>query len=291
MICDAHVHVGSIGDPRTPRGFGAAEITSVLRAHGVSEFIFSSLGSQTGRPFEAIVRDALETKAAFGAGAHAFCWLSGRFFDTDPELKALDGGLWEGVKLHERETPWVKERPGDLERILSILEERGMPVQFHTGEDEGCRPSEILPFVKRHPRLRADFAHCRPCGETIACLKECPNLFADTAFMSPEHYPELVAAGVEDRVMFGTDFPLLAGRAGKPFSVLYGRELGAAWRAGYPEAVMAGNFRRFLGTAGKARRRRQDFSRRVPGLAKTTNRKRHEMNGKRTNQPKKEAGA
>lgn len=251
MICDAHVHVGRVGDLRTPRKYPPAEIAGILKEHGVSEFFFSSMNSQAGLPFTRIEKDATDTIDAFGFGAHAFYWLAGRFYDADPELKALDSGIWDGVKLHELETPWVKERPNDLDRILSILEERDVPVQFHTGEDPGCYPHELLPFVKRHPRLRVDFAHCRPYVETIACLKECPNLFTDTAFMLPEHYPELVAAGVEDHVMFGTDLPIQGGYSDEPIAVLYGRELAAVRSAGYSDAVMSGNFRRFLsGTPG-----------------------------------------
>lgn len=249
MICDAHVHVGDLGDDRTAREFKPAEIAAILKAHGVSEFIFSSMNAQKGLPFEVIERDAVETKEAFGDGAHAFLWLAGRFYDADPELKALDSGIWDGVKLHEKETPWVKERPQDLDRILAILEERGIPVQFHTGEDVGCYPHELLPFVKRHPRLRVDFAHCRPCKETIDCLTDCPNLFTDTAFMPPEHYPELVAAGVEDRVMFGTDLPIQAGFYEGTLDELYANDLEGAKEYGYSEAVMSGNFHRFLGTA------------------------------------------
>ena len=251
MICDAHVHVGQLGDTRTKRNFPPEEIAAILKRQGVAEFIFSSMNAQAGRPFDVVERDAVETKAVFGPGAHAFYWLAGRFYDADPEIKALDSGIWEGVKLHELETPWVKERPGDLDRILSILEERGIPVQFHTGEDKGCYPHELLPFAKRHPRLRIDFAHCRPVRETIDCLKDCPNLFTDTAFLLPEHYPELVAAGVEDRVMFGTDLPIQAGFYEGTIDELYRNDLEGAREYGYSEAVMSGNFRRFLGGVGE----------------------------------------
>lgn len=248
MICDAHVHVGDLGDDRTAREFKPAEIAAILKRQGVDEFIFSSMNAQKGLPFEVVQRDAVETKEAFGAGAHAFLWLAGRFYDADPAITALDSGIWEGVKLHEKETPWVKTRPRDLDRILSILEERNVPVQFHTGEDAGCFQHEILPFVKRHPRLRVDFAHCRPCKETIDCLMDCPNLFTDTAFMPPEHYPKLVAAGVEDRVMFGTDLPIQAGFYEGTLDELYANDLEGAKEYGYSEAVMSGNFHRFLGT-------------------------------------------
>ena len=84
-ICDAHVHVGDIGDARSVKDFKSAEIASILKRHGVDEFIFSSMNAQRGLSFEAIERDARETTAAFGAGAHAFYWLAGRFYDADPK--------------------------------------------------------------------------------------------------------------------------------------------------------------------------------------------------------------
>ncbi len=246
MICDVHVHVGHPGGGRLPPEASPGFVAGLLKTCGVDEFIFSSLDSQLGAPFGVVEREAVETKAAFGEGAHAFLWLTGRFFDADPELKMLDSGLWEGVKLHGKETPWLEDRPGDLERILSVLEERGLPVQFHAGEDAGCRPRELLPFVRRHPGLRADFAHCRPCGEAIRCLREWPPLFADTSFMAPELYPQFVAAGVADRLMFGTDFPAHAARyEGNP-GELYGNDVAGAREYGYSDAVMHGNFHRFL---------------------------------------------
>lgn len=246
MICDAHVHVGSPASGRLPPEAAPGFVAGLLKGRGVDEFIFSSLDSQLGASFGVVEREAIETKEAFGEGAHAFLWLAGRFFDADPDLGMLDSGLWEGVKLHGKETPWLKERPRDLERILSVLEERGLPVQFHAGEDAGCYPHELLPFVLRHPGLRADFAHCRPSGEAIRCLRECPRLFADTSFMAPELYPAFVAAGVADRLMFGTDFPAhVACYEGSPAD-LYGNDIAGAREYGFSETVMCGNFHRFL---------------------------------------------
>ena len=227
-------------------------VASVLKRCGVGEFIFSSISSQRHATVAEVECEVRETQAAFGLGAHPFYWVTGPFYEADPDFKILDKGMFEGVKIHELETPWVKERPKDLERILSVLEERDVPVQFHSGEGDGCYPHELLPFVKRHPKLRVDFAHCRPCKEMIECLKECPNLFTDTAFMLPEHYPVLVSAGVERQVLFGTDLPIQAGfypwsseDAGAALEDFYRKELDAVRAAGYSEEVMSRNFMRF----------------------------------------------
>ena len=217
------------------------------------EFIFSSISCQRHVTIAEVEREARETQAAFGPGAHPFYWVTGPFYDADPDFTILDKGLFEGVKIHELETPWVKEHPKDLDRILSILKERDVPVQFHSVEDPGCLPHELPPYARRHPKLRIDFAHCRPHKEMIECLKECPNLFTDTAFMPSEYYSELIAAGVESQVLLGTDLPIQGGFSdwadddvAKALENFYRKELSAVCAAEYSEAVIGRNFKRYL---------------------------------------------
>ena len=260
MICDAHIHVGRyyrLVDAetldRSDFYYEPKVVADVLKRCGVDDFIFSSISCQRHISIAEVEREASETQATFGHGAHPFYWVTGLFYDADPDFKILDKGLFEVVKIHELETPWVKERPRDLDRILSVLEEHDVPVQFHSGEDTGCFPHELLPFAKRHPKLRIDFAHCRPYKEMIDCLKECPNLFTDTAFMPPEHYSELVAAGVETQVLFGTDLPIQGGfyewtdgDVAKALEHFYRKELSSVCSSGYSNTVMSGNFKRYL---------------------------------------------
>ncbi len=246
MICDGHVHVGTPGVGDIPPEASPRFVADMLLKYHVAEFIFSSLSAQFGASLEVLEREAHETKDSFGDGAHAFLWLTGSLYEADPDLKALESGLWDGVKLHGKETSWATERPKQLERIVAICEDRSFPIQFHTGEDEGSLPHEILPFVMRHPRLRADFAHCRPLGDAIRCLRECPWLFADTSFMPPENYAALVNAGVSDRVMFGTDFPTHVQFYEGTARELYANDLEGSREYDYSEAVMSGNFFRFL---------------------------------------------
>ena len=255
MICDAHVHVGwyyrSNGGEENGKGldcyYSPQLISNILKASGVEEFIFSSLSCQCQDAIDIVEQEALEVVAIFGEGAHPFYWCTGALYDFDPYFKVLDKGIWQGVKIHELETPWVKKRPRDLDRMLSVLEERNVPVQIHTGEFEGCYPLELLPFVLKHPQLRVDFAHCRPHKETISCMKMCPNLFTDTAFMPVEYYKELVDAGLEDRVLFGTDFPIQGAYYKGELKNLYEQELARVINAKYSEKTLSRNFHTFLG--------------------------------------------
>ena len=130
MICDAHVHIGryykyalGAGDrDRVDFYYSPRFIAEIVKDAGVSEFIFSSISCQQCISTEEAEREAQAAVEAFGTGAHPSLWIAGPSFDKDPAIKALDSGIWHGVKMHELETPWVKSRPKDLERILSILE-------------------------------------------------------------------------------------------------------------------------------------------------------------------------
>ena len=247
MISDAHVHVGYFTRKgyEQPFYYSPRRIASILKRCGVSEFIFSSSSAHFGvTDTEAIHNEARETKKEFGKGAHAFCWLSGHMFEVDRKLSFLDSGLYDGVKLHELETPW-STRPRDLDYIFSILEERNIPLQIHIGEDPGCFPGAYLPYVRQHSGLRVDFAHCRPGQATVDAMKECPNLFTDTAFMPVERIELLFANGVADRVMFGTDLPVMQAYYDIQLTAYY-RKLVKEFQKFADDGIMFANFKRFL---------------------------------------------
>ena len=78
--------------------------------------------------------------------------------------------------------------------------------------------------------------------------------------MPAEYYPELVAAGVESQVMFGTDLPIQGGfydwvdnDVSKSLEQFYRKELAAVRAAEYSDAVMSENFKRYLTSQRKRR--------------------------------------
>ena len=140
-MCDAHIHVGRYYRMTNAEVFDRRDfyyepkiVAEVLKRCDMDEFIYSSISCQRHVTIAEVEREARETQAAFGPGAHPFYWVTGPFYDDDPDIKILDKGLFESVKIHGLETPWVKDRSKDLDRILSVLEERDVPVQFHSGD-------------------------------------------------------------------------------------------------------------------------------------------------------------
>ena len=211
MFCDAHVHMGYYSRKGCfePFYYSPRRILGMLGRCGVEEFIVSSTCAQVESiGIDAIVREAREMKRLAGKRAHVFFWLSGHLYDEAHKMKWLKSGLFEGIKLHEGETPWMQRRRGDLQRVLAAAEINDLSVMFHSDQNEWCRPSRLAKIAHAHPTLRFSFAHCRPMAEMAKVVAECPNVWTDTAYMAFDEFPKLRDYDWHGRLMFGTDLPV-----------------------------------------------------------------------------------
>ncbi len=224
---DAHVHVGyysRIGREE-PFYYSPRRVVGVLRRCGVEDFIVSSTCAQVRCiPLADILREAREMRRVAGACAHQFFWLTGQFYDVDRELKVLDAGLYEGLKLHELETLWMGARRRDLERVLAIAEERRLPVQFHCGP-EPCSPCALAKMAAKFPSVNFDFAHCSPMDEVAEVMADLPNVWADLAWLADEAWARLGDYDWHGRLLFGSDFPAYHAKKRGTFTGLYRKTL------------------------------------------------------------------
>jgi len=245
-MSDAHVHMGYY--PRAgfdePFYYSPRRIVGLMDRCCVDEFVVSSTCAQVaGISIGDMIREAQEMKRLAGRRAHVFCWISGRMFDEDPQLSFLDCGFYEGIKLHEGETAWNRERSDDLARILSEAQTRRWPVQFHCGESEGMRPIELARWAERFPTVNFDFAHCRPMGEMAQVIARHENVFTDCSYMPADMMPRLRDFDWRGRLMFGSDFPAYHTREENGFSRRY-RTIVNDWSS--TGIVATGAFMRFM---------------------------------------------
>lgn len=243
MICDAHVHMGyySRKGCREPFYYSPRRVAGVLHRCGVEDFIVSSTCAQvTCIPLADILREAREMKRVAGGQAHQFFWLAGRFYDDDRNLKVLDMGLFEGLKLHELETPWMGARRRDLERVLAIAEERRLPVQFHCGPGP-CSPCALAKIAAKFPSINFDFAHCFPMGEMAAVMSELPNVWTDVTWLADDEWALHADYNWHGRLLFGSDFPAYHAKEGGSFTGLYRKVLDEfRWHVGESGAAFKG---------------------------------------------------
>ena len=208
-MVDVHVHLGWFARKTTGlHYYSPRRVLSVLNRCGVASFVVSSTTAQAiGATIDGVVGEAREMRRLAGARAKVFYWLSGAFYDQDQKLTALATGLFDGIKLHERDGHWVEKRPEALRRVLRVAAERDLPVQFHSGVDAPCSPRTLAAYARAFPSVRFDFAHCRPMDEMAEVIATYPNVWTDTAFMGEEEMRELPRYDWHGRLMFGSDLP------------------------------------------------------------------------------------
>ena len=210
-VFDAHVHVGYFPRKDGKGGetyyWSPARLMQYMQWAGVEEFIFSSTNASWDEHGETMHRETAEVlrlAQANGVKAHPFFWCSGDYLEWDSNLSKLPS-FYEGLKLHGAETRWL-ERKADLCRILSIAEERHLPVQIHTGNDNLDACARYLPYCKKFPKVNFDLAHGHPLEEAGLALQECGNVWIDTSFMEIDEVKILWKLAPE-RIMYGSDFP------------------------------------------------------------------------------------
>ncbi|MDR1663588.1 MAG: amidohydrolase family protein [Clostridiales bacterium] len=119
-----------------------------------------------------------------------------------------------GVKLHPDFQRFRIDDP-KLDRLYAFLEGR-YPLLLHAGDDryDFSGPARIANIVKRFPKLDVICAHLGGYTEWDAAgrLLAGRRLWVDTSsslhFMSVEKARGLIEAYGEDRVIFGTDYPM-----------------------------------------------------------------------------------
>ncbi len=143
-----------------------------------------------------------------------FATLHAEMDDPDAEVdRVLCAGM-KGIKLHPDMQRFSLADPR-ADRLFSACE--GVcPMMLHTGDSRfhNSNPSLIPAILRRHPRLQLICAHFGGYSEwddAVRYLKD-TGVYVDTSstfFALPnERVLRLMEAYGEDRILFGTDFPM-----------------------------------------------------------------------------------
>lgn len=139
------------------------------------------------------------------------------FPDVAAELDRIEALGLQGIKIH----PDIQGVDIDDPRMLKIYElvEGRMPVYFHMGDNRDryrfSETGKLVNVKKMFPRLEVVAAHLggyKAWHEAykLACLD---HVWFDTSSalwaMTPEYAKEIIRTVGSDRVMFGTDYPVM----------------------------------------------------------------------------------
>lgn len=200
---DIHIHVGNFNDGLY---FSPEEISRDMNALNVERYYFSS--TSTGSiPFRYVKNEIEELISLSEGRAIPFLWVSPGMLKHSANLKPYFFREFAGIKIHGLQgwQPYGKE----IRRVFGIARDKNLPVMLHTGEHEICRAGAYMKICSEFHDVKIILAHGRPVNECIDVMNECPNVFADTAFMPVNNIVKLKNENLIHRVLWGSDFPVM----------------------------------------------------------------------------------
>lgn len=199
-LSDAHIHVGQFNNIYT----SPQEVVAFMQQAGVEKYVVMST-TIWADDYEKVLHEMRELVTLAPHSALLVLWLTPHML-LDGKLDSMlqSGITWRALKVHGNH-PWSLN---GVNECALIAEELSMPLIIHTGDFPHCEAGVYKEIVKSHPNTTFVLAHCRPVDQAIEVMKECPNCYGDTAYTPFPEVAKLIEAGLEDRILFGTDYPM-----------------------------------------------------------------------------------
>lgn len=218
IIIDAHEHVGYI-----PNLMECQQV--LLRSNKTNKITFS-LFSFDGSEFQAnndrrtrLVNQIIGFNIAYEFSSKhpdnfgMLCWIRPHTESNLKEVEAFIEGhknFIYGLKFH----PFASQlRITDQKLIpyLRLAEKYNLPVLVHTAVDKYSKIKYLQQVCKQWPHLNFIAAHAELYSDHQTCIKamkECLNLYCDTAWVEMNDLLAFKKEHLLDRVIFGTDNPI-----------------------------------------------------------------------------------
>jgi predicted TIM-barrel fold metal-dependent hydrolase len=124
-------------------------------------------------------------------------------------LRFLNEVPYKIIKIHGYLHNW-DEHIFKLNQIIGLAKERKMPIMFHTGGRKESYAYKYKTVCSSNLENKFILAHSRPILGTINVMKSCANVYCDTAFTPIEDIKLLIKNEVEDRILYGSDYPIIS---------------------------------------------------------------------------------
>ena len=200
-----------------PKMDGTVEtLRQISRQAGICHNIINSVAT-TGHQVESINHYIAATAAESGGTMTGLGTLHPDSPDPEKDIEQILSLGLKGIKLHPEIQGFCIDDPAIL-RFFEIAGER-LPFLLHLGDKryDKSNPNRMKKVLESFPHVRfigAHFAGWSLWEEATYTLKGYDNLIADSCSalyaLSPEKAVELIHAFGTDRILFGTDYPLMS---------------------------------------------------------------------------------
>jgi len=199
-ICDCHVHYGQFRDDY----YEPNHLVNYYEELGIDKVGIMPTGLACKVDFENNLKVIKSTKRFI-----PYLWVSPEMVDTDSTLELYNDLNYKVIKIHAYAQKEWDEMPDKIRKVIQIAYEKGVPVMFHTGGWRGSNAIKFYKFCREFPEVNFILAHGKPISQTLIVLKGAKNAYVDNSFMDIESMKMICDAGLSDRILFGTDFPIM----------------------------------------------------------------------------------
>ncbi len=206
MLCDAHIHVGQFYDIYT----SPEDLSVFLKEIGVDAIAVSST-TTCEENYNKVEKEIESLIKVFGKVTIPILWVTPALLNNETKLiKMLNHVDWKCIKVHPQLCPdeWDASNC-NFKKAVELSKELKAPLMIHTGVVRNCHPCQLQPLFSKYPEQSFIMAHGRPIEEAISVMKECPNTYVDTAFMPIPYIAKLIKLGLSNRILWGSDYPII----------------------------------------------------------------------------------
>lgn len=199
-IHDSHIHVGQFEQEY----YSPKSILAFLDQMKVSSFAVSSTTICSGN-YQNAIMEILHLLRMAESRCVPVLWITPKLLKSGHIDFFINSGInWKCVKIHGFHDWSVPQ----IDKAVELSGSLGLPLLLHTGGSPRCEAGGYYSLCKSHPHQIFIFAHSRPADQTIKVMLECENVWADTAFTPIKDIVQMVSCNLEDRIMWGSDYPI-----------------------------------------------------------------------------------
>ncbi len=202
-LCDSHVHVGHFTQQIY---FSPVDVVKQLNLLRIQRWVVSST-STTCNSYHIAQKELSELLSLAEHKALLQLWVVPEMLECSKNLTHYFALPFQGLKIHpyrDKWDPFGKE----LYRVFEIALDRHLPILIHTGVDQSCEAGVFRNICEQFPDVTTILGHGRPIEQTLPIIHDLPNVWVDTAFMPIEDIQTIILSGEENKIVFGSDFPL-----------------------------------------------------------------------------------
>lgn len=96
----------------------------------------------------------------------------------------------------------------DLDNICTVIDGMNRPLLIHTGGIECVKASRFEHIISKYSQQTFVLCHGRPLEEAFSLLNKYDNVWIDTSFLPINKALSYVTENNEDRILFGSDYPI-----------------------------------------------------------------------------------